>query len=213
MLGVIYGDALTDSPQRKNDNAVAFAGTVLGQLAFGVLSDYWSRRNSLLISTIILIIFSALSAGAYGAGGSLGGMLAALTAYRFLVGIGVGGECPAGSVGAAESSAKLKKGHRNRWFIFFTDFQLDLSFVAGTLVPMNCVTVFSENHLRAAWRVSLGLGVIPPLSLRWVRIKLKEPEVFNQQRMTKYSYRLIIKFYWFRLLVLSTIWFIYDFLT
>ncbi|KAK5087342.1 glycerophosphoinositol permease [Exophiala xenobiotica] len=31
--------------------------------------------------------------------------------------------------------------------------------------------------------------------------------------MTKYPYRLIIKFYWFRLLVVSIIWFIYDFLT
>ncbi|KAK5087343.1 glycerophosphoinositol permease [Exophiala xenobiotica] len=135
ILGVIYGDAFTSSPQRKDVNAIAFAGTVLGQLVFGVLSDYWSRRNSLLISTIILIIFSALSAGAYGAGDSLGGLLAALAAYRFLVGIGVGGEYPAGSVGAAESSAELKKGHRNRWFILFTDFQIDLGFVAGTLVP------------------------------------------------------------------------------
>lgn len=85
-----------------------------GQLLFGVLSDYWSRRNSLLISTIILIIFSALSAGAYG-GGTLNGMIAALVAYRFLVGIGVGGEYPAGSVACAEATNELKRGHRNRW--------------------------------------------------------------------------------------------------
>jgi hypothetical protein len=31
--------------------------------------------------------------------------------------------------------------------------------------------------------------------------------------MTKYPYWLIIKFYWFRLLTVSTIWFIYDFST
>lgn len=213
MLGQIYGAAYKKSPQRRNIGAIAFAGTVVGQLVFGVLSDYWSRRNSLLLSTIILIIFTALSAGAYGAGGSLGGMFAALTAYRFLVGIGVGGEYPAGSVGAAESSGELKRGHRNRWFIFATNFQIDLGFIAGALVPMICVLIFSENHLRAAWRVSIGLGVIPPLSLLWLRIKLKEPEEYNRQRMTKYPYWLIIKFYWWRLLVVSTIWFIYDFLT
>lgn len=213
ILGQIYGKAFTSSPQRKNVNAIAFAGTVVGQLVFGVLSDYWSRRNSLLISTIILILFSALSAGAYGAGGTLGGMLAALTAYRFLVGIGVGGEYPAGSVGAAESSGELKRGHRNRWFIFFTNFRIDLGFVSGTLVPMICVLIFTDNHLRAAWRVALGLAVVPPLSLLWLRIKLKEPEEFNRQRMTKYPYWFIIKFYWFRLLVVSIIWFIYDFLT
>lgn len=213
ILSQIYGKAFTTSPQRKNVNAIAFAGTVVGHLAFGLLSDYWSRKNSLLVSTIILIVFSALSAGAYGAGGSLGGMLAALTAYRFLVGIGVGGEYPAGSVGAAESSGELKRGHRNRWFIFFTNLQIDLGFVCGTLVPTICVLIFTENHLRAAWRVSLGLAVVPPLSLLYLRIKLKDPEEFNRQRMTKYPYRLIIKFYWLRLLVVSLIWFIYDFLT
>jgi hypothetical protein len=39
-----------------------------------------------------LIIFAALGAGSYGAGGSIGGLFAALTAYRFLLGIGIGGE-------------------------------------------------------------------------------------------------------------------------
>lgn len=140
-------------------------------------------------------------------------MLAALTAYRFLIGVGIGGEYPAGSVGAAESSNELKRGHRNRWFIFSTNVQIDLGFVCGTLVPMILVLIFTENHLRAAWRVALGLGVVPPLSLLWLRIKLKDPEEYNRHRMTKYPYLLIIKFYWFRLLVVSFIWFVYDFLT
>lgn len=211
ILGQIYGKEFSKSPQRAHVAAIAFAGTVFGQLLFGVLSDYWSRRNSLLVSTIILIIFSALSAGAYGVGGTLHTTITALIAYRFLVGIGVGGEYPAGSVAAAESTGELKRGTRNRWFIFFTNLQIDLGFVAGTLVPMILVLIFTESHLRAAWRVALGLGVVPPLALLWLRIKLKEPAEYNKERMKKYPYLLIIKFYWFRLLVVSLIWFIYDF--
>lgn len=42
-----------------------------------------------MASTIILFIFAALSAGSYG-GGSINGMLSALTAWRFLLGIGIG---------------------------------------------------------------------------------------------------------------------------
>lgn len=76
---------------------------------------------------------------------------------------------------------------------------------------MILVLIFTEDHLRAAWRVSLALGVIPPLSLLWLRIKLQEPEAFNRGRMHRYPYWLIIKFYWFRLSVVSLIWFIYDF--
>lgn len=45
-------------------------------------------------------------------------MIQALIAYRFLVGIGVGGEYPAGSVACAENTNDLKRGHRNRWFVF-----------------------------------------------------------------------------------------------
>jgi hypothetical protein len=43
-------------------------------------------------SETVLIIFSILCAGAYGAGGSTQGLFAALSAFRFLIGLGIGGE-------------------------------------------------------------------------------------------------------------------------
>lgn len=158
-----------------------------------------------------MIVFSALGASSYGAGGSIQGLFAALSAYRFLLGVGIGGEYPAGSVAAAESTGELKKGHRNRWFIAFTNLSIDVGFVVAAIVPMILVLIFTENHLRAVWRLALGLGVIPPLSLLWLRIKLQEPEEYHRNKMTHYPYWLILKFYWFRLIVVSLIWFIYDF--
>ncbi|KAL1985985.1 hypothetical protein VTN96DRAFT_7120 [Rasamsonia emersonii] len=211
LLDKIYPDTYAKSPASQNVSSIAFAGTVVGQLVFGVASDYWSRKWSLMASTIILIIFAALCAGAYGYHGSQYGLFAALTAYRFFLGIGIGGEYPAGSVAAAESTGELKSGHRNRWFIFFTDFVIDFGFVVSSLVPMILVLIFTENHLRAVWRIALGLGVLPPLSLLYLRFKLKEPEEFNRERMHKYPYWLILKFYWKRLTIVSLIWFIYNF--
>lgn len=125
MLGSIYGPRYTGSKAEQNIGAITFAGSVFGQLLFGYTSDKWSRKNSLLVSTIILIVFAALGAGAYGAGGNLQGTFAALTAYRFLVGIGIGGEYPAGSVACAEASGEMKAGSRNRWFILFTNVMID----------------------------------------------------------------------------------------
>ena len=105
------------------------------------------------------------------------------------------GEYPAGSVACAESTGELKEGHRNRWFIMFTNVQIDLGFVASTLAPMIVVLACTENHLRAAWRICLGLGVIPPLSLIYLRAKLNEPEEFNRESMkdTKFPWLLILK--------------------
>jgi MFS family permease len=130
-----------------------------------------------------------------------------LTAYRFFLGIGIGGEYPAGSVGCAESTGELKAGTRNKWFIMFTNVQIDLGFVVAALVPMIVVSLAqlldlylllehfrnntdsyqvlatTENHLRAAWRICLGLGVLPPLSLLYLRIKLQEPEAYKRETM------------------------------
>ncbi|KAG2417437.1 hypothetical protein HFD88_008656 [Aspergillus terreus] len=211
ILSQLYPVTYNNSPASQNVASITFAGTVLGQLVFGYTSDHWSRKWSLMISTIILIVFSALCAGAYGLHGSQYGLFAALTAYRFFLGLGIGGEYPAGSVAAAENTGELKKGHRNRWFIMFTNFQIDFAYVVSALVPMILVLIFTEDHLRAVWRIALGLGVIPPLSLFYLRLKLEEPEEYNRERMHKFPIWLIIKFYWKRLTVVSLIWFIYDF--
>ena len=92
MLSRIYPTSYKNSPALRNVSSLVFVGEVVGMLIFGVTSDYFSRKWSLMASTIILIVFAALSAGSYGAHGSPNGLFAALTAYRFLMGIGIGGE-------------------------------------------------------------------------------------------------------------------------
>jgi MFS family permease len=180
LLGDIYGTEYTGSSAQQNITAITFVGTVVGQLFFGYLSDKWSRTNSLLLSTVILIVFAALGAGAYGFHGTATGMFAALTAYRFLVGIGIGGEYPAGSVACSEATGELKAGTRNRWFIIFTNTMIDIGFVVGAFIPYLMVVICTDKHLRLAWRLSLGLGVVPPLLLLYLRLKLQEPEEFKR---------------------------------
>lgn len=92
MLSTIYPTAYKASAAQRNVSSITFAGTVLGMLIFGWSSDHWSRKWSLLISTIILFVFAALSAGSYGANDNVYGLFAALTAWRFLLGIGIGGQ-------------------------------------------------------------------------------------------------------------------------
>lgn len=143
MLSTIYPDAYKGSPAEANVTAITFAGTVVGMLFFGWTSDHVSRKWSLFVSTIIVLLFAALGAGSYGAGGSPLGLFAALTAYRFFLGIGIGGEYPAGSVACAESTGELKEGTRNRWFILFTNCQIDFGFVVAAIVPMIVVCLIA----------------------------------------------------------------------
>lgn len=70
MLSALYKTEYTNSPARSNVTSIAFAGTVVGQLFFGYTSDHYSRKWSLLVSTVILIVFAILGAGSWGAGGN-----------------------------------------------------------------------------------------------------------------------------------------------
>lgn len=84
MLIYEYGTKYTKSTAKKYVSDIAFAGTVVGQLLFGWLADHWSRTNSLLVSTVILIVFTALATGSYFKGEDVG-MFNMLTAWRFFV--------------------------------------------------------------------------------------------------------------------------------
>ncbi|KAK6542128.1 hypothetical protein TWF694_007895 [Orbilia ellipsospora] len=213
ILGRIYGDEYKNSPAQSNVSSIAFAGTIIGMLVFGYISDNLSRKVGMVASTSILIVFAALCTGAYGANGSVGGLLAALTAYRFLLGIGIGGEYPAGSVACSEATGELKSGSRNRWFIIFTNVMIDFGFVIAAFAPLCVLWIFGMNKLEVVWRVSLGLGVIMPLSIIYFRTQLKEGENYKRETMreTKTPWLLVAKYYGPRLVVLSIIWFIYDF--
>lgn len=74
---------------------------------------------------------------------------------------------------------------------------------------------FGNNHLRAVWRLSLGLGVVPALAVLIWRLKMQNPSHYrkNSMRDTRIPYWLVIKRYWVNLLAISLTWFIYDFIT
>ncbi|QLL30734.1 hypothetical protein HG536_0A05490 [Torulaspora globosa] len=214
-LSIIYGDQYLNSRAIQNVSSIAFAGTVVGQLGFGYIADNYSRRAGMLIGTTMLILFTILCAGAWGVGTSgtnAGGLFAAITAYRFFLGIGIGSEYSSSSPAAAEASNLLPAGKRNRYFCWFTNFMIDSGFVVSSFVPLVLLWICGSDHLTPVWRITIGLGALPPLSLFYLRLKYKESAAFRKTKFQKVMpYWTIIKFYWFRLAVVSIIWFLYDF--
>ncbi|EGW32101.1 uncharacterized protein SPAPADRAFT_61179 [Spathaspora passalidarum NRRL Y-27907] len=214
-LSIIYKDEFTKSNAISNIGSIAFVGTVVGQLSFGYISDRIARKGGMMTANIILIVFTLLCAVATW-GKTPYGLFAAITTFRFFLGVGIGAEYPTSSVIASEFANMLPAGKRNRYFNWFTNFMIDTGFVISSFVPLVLLWIFSERHLRAVWRLTIGLGVIPPLSLFFIRLRMKNSSSFTKLHMKKVSYRnypwwLITKFYWFRLTVISLMWFIYDF--
>lgn len=213
ILKTLYKKEVASNNAMSNIASIAFVGTVIGQLSFGYVSDKISRKKGMMISNMILAVFSILAAGAWGYKGSIPGMLNAIIVYRFFLGIGIGSEYPTGSAACAEASALMPPKHRNRYFCWFTNFAIDTGFVISSFVPMVLLWICSPKHLNTVWRVSVGIGAIWPLVLFCLRFGFQENENFRKTNFKRahIPYWRIIKFYWFRLIIVSIIWFIYDF--
>jgi hypothetical protein len=84
--------------------------------------------------------------------------------------------------------------------------------VFGAFVPYVVAAACQNQHLSTIWRASLGIGAAFPAVLLVLRFFVKEPEEFQKHSMkhAKTPYRLVLRFYGFRLFVVSLIWFIYD---
>jgi len=170
----------------------------------------------MMTATGIVALFSLLSAASAGAHGSLSGLLAMLSAMRFLLGVGIGAEYPCGSVSASEQSEEpaINTYAQHRWFALATNTQLIFGSVVASLVPLVLFQIFGDNHLRAVWRLSLGLGVVPALLVFLWRLNMDEPRRYKQDSMkhAKIPYMLVIRRYWVSLSAISFIWFLYDFI-
>ncbi|KAF8887377.1 major facilitator superfamily domain-containing protein [Infundibulicybe gibba] len=139
LLTRIYGaEALAAHNYSRTLTSLGFAGTVVGMLTFGYLSDKVGRKFGMMAASGIVVVFSALAAASSGAHGSVGGLLSMLSACRFLLGIGVGAEYPCGSVAASEQSEeeKIEKNAQHRWLALATNSMIDMGFVISAFTPL-----------------------------------------------------------------------------
>ncbi|KAG9070041.1 Plasma membrane permease, mediates uptake of glycerophosphoinositol and glycerophosphocholine [Linnemannia hyalina] len=206
----IYGDAYTSEMSTRLGNAL-FVGIVLGQVGFGFFCDRMGRKVGLLVTTFLVIIGAALCAGAYGAGGSIEGFFWALTIYRGILGVGVGGEYPCSSTNASESADSVMQGRRGMLVSLATNTMIDFGFVVAAIVPLILATAGCSYEV--IWRVSFGFGVLPPLSVLYFRLRMTNSKIFQRNNLKRnVPYVLIIRRYWKYLLGTAGSWFIYDFI-
>ena len=100
---MLYAFALTTiqkefdftSAQAGGLASITLLGSAVGGLAFGYIADRYGRARALIYSILFYSIFTAATATSHSA--------AELLFWRFLVGLGLGGEWAAGSVLVAES--------------------------------------------------------------------------------------------------------------
>jgi MFS family permease len=150
--------------------SVFLMGWAAGGLIFGYLGDRIGRAKTMMLTILIYSLCTGLSALAVG--------FWDFAFYRFLTGLGVGGEFAVGVALVAEVMPDAARPHA-------LGLLQALSTIGNTLAAIVSMGVgyfeqsgaLSHSH---GWRVMFLVGAIPALLALVVRRRLKEPEKWRQ---------------------------------
>jgi SHS family lactate transporter-like MFS transporter len=134
-----------------------------GAVAAGWMSDRMGRRAPLMIS---ILWYSACN---FIAGFSPTFLF--LLVFRTLLGIGMGAEWPAGAALATESWPARSRGLMSA--------VLQGSWALGYLMA---AVLYATVYDYIGWRGMLWMGVLPALAVLWIRVYVKEPEVWVENQ-------------------------------
>jgi MFS family permease len=146
-------------------NALTLAASALGGLLFGMLADRFGRRRMLAAS----ILFYSICTFACG----LSTSIFALGIFRFLLGLGMGGEWNTGATLVAETWPAEWRGRalgivQSSWAVGYA-----LAAVVAWLILA-----------RASWRWVFFAGILPGLTVFWIQSHVPEPPIWTESRST-----------------------------
>ena len=139
--------------------AAAPIGAILGAAVFGRLTDILGRKFILVLNMILFIIFSILCAVAWS--------VWSLIAFRFIAGLGIGGEYPVNSAYIAEI---IPKKHRKRMQVGNFSFQA-VGAIAGALTGVIILELLPHTW---TWRLMLGVPALFSFALFFFRLNMPE---------------------------------------
>ncbi len=149
----------------------ALMGAAAGQVFFGWLGDRLGRRK------VFAITLSIMAVGAVGSALSrpFAGLstLTVLTLWRFVLGVGVGGDYPLSATIMSENANIQNRGRLVASVFAMQGFGL----LAGAAASL--LAVYLLPNLDLAWRVILGLGAAPALLTIYFRARVPETPRFS----------------------------------
>ncbi len=140
--------------------STSLIGAATGAYVFGRISDIFGRKAIYGLEVIILSI------AAIGSAFSMDIMQ--LIIWRFILGIGIGGDYPISAIIMSEYSNRKDRGK-----LIGMVFSLQgIGLIAGPIVAILILMLGVPHDI--AWRILLGLGAIPAASVIYLRRKIKE---------------------------------------
>lgn len=182
---------------------LALLGTVIGQLVFGRLGDQIGRRRVYGLS-LMLMVLSSIGCG-FSICRTRNCVLGTLGFFRFMLGIGIGGDYPLSATIMSEFANKKTRGS----FIAAVFSMQGFGILVSSTVTMVVCSIFNAasnaqyNHTPEeadlVWRLILMFGAIPAAMTYYWRMMMPEtarcvlisPIRFCPSDAMKFSYQLL----------------------
>jgi len=143
--------------------AIFMLGWATGGLIFGVLGDRWGRAKTMLLAIIVYSAFTGLSA--------LSTTWWDFSIYRFLTGMGVGGEFAAGVALVAEVMPDRARPYALATLQALSAFGNMMAACISFALPPQAAVGGVQG-----WRLMFVVGIVPAILVILVMRRLKEPE-------------------------------------
>ena len=146
--------------------AIFLAGWAAGGLIFGMLGDRIGRARTMLITILIYSLCTGLSALSVG--------FWDFAFYRFVTGLGVGGEWAVGVALVAEAMPERARASA----LGLLQTLSTVGNVSAALISMGMGLLEQSGRMEGldAWRIMFLIGAVPALLALVIRTRLKEPE-------------------------------------
>lgn len=141
-------------------NSMTLLGAFLGAIIYGRLADRIGRKKIYGLEAAIMVVFALASAFSPSVGW--------LIAFRFILGLGVGGDYPVSAVLMGEYANR-----KNRGRLVGTVFALQaVGTMAGYIAGLTLLSSGMSHDY--AWRIMLGLGALPAAVVLFARRRMPE---------------------------------------
>lgn len=143
-------------------NSLTLAASAVGGLLFGFLADRIGRTRSLMASILVYSIAS------FACGFSTSVLM--LAVFRFILGLGMGGEWATGAALIAET---WPADHRGKALGL-----MQSSWAIGEMIAAGVVALVLPHF---GWRAVFFAGVLPALAVFWIYRAVPEPQIWLEQ--------------------------------
>lgn len=148
--------------------AIFLMGWAIGGLIFGVMGDRIGRAKTMIITILMYSAFTGLSALSQG--------FWDFSAYRFLTGLGVGGEFAVGVALVAEVMPERARPY----CLGVLQALSAVGNISAALIGMTMGALVERGLVDSIWRPMFVVGAVPALLALVIRARLKEPERWQQ---------------------------------